>query len=345
MPQTIYHTIITGYDKAAFQTNFKTAFDSFQDNDFDEAFTLTQTIIESGKSEFDNTVLALLYDFLGQCTEKNGDSLDALRYYKLAVQTDKNCSSAWHNMGLVYLVEKKKLCPALDPTTDFLDSVAPLHTAYLYLSQALTIAVNNGEDINCYFFLHSMASFHEKYATKLAKYSPVEMENIKDYYQNAINCYQQAIEKCPSDRAEREIYINNYSECLALFARFFYRSSQFKEAKKYYQETLKHNPNHPTATNQLGMIAFKEGRFALAVNYFQQLLKIEKDEPALSDAWLNIACCHRSEKQFEKAQEALDKARKYAKDPNDEWIENEAQNLSDAIKENSPPETGPSIFP
>lgn len=308
---------------------FKDAVELFKQSKFDEAAALTLGLISRAKEDNDPSVLSLLYDFYGQCFKAKGEITSALKFYKLAIATDKSCSSAWHNMGLLYL-EMAKATPAFDD----IDCLASMHTAYLYFYRAIFIAENSGEITNHYFFLHSMACFHEQYAKALNQLDPTQISKIDMYYKNGIQCYKMAIEKCPADSPENSIFKINLSECLAQYGHIFYKSNNFKRAEELYKDALKHNPNHIAANNQLGMIAFKQQNYPQAILFFKTILNIEKEPQEISDAWLNIACSYRKMQQFDEAKKALANAKNWANDPNDEWITSEGQLLDEAISEN-----------
>jgi len=50
--------------------DFQEVHELFKNGEFTKAFTKAQELIKSKESQQNKTVLALLYDFLGQCTKK-----------------------------------------------------------------------------------------------------------------------------------------------------------------------------------------------------------------------------------------------------------------------------------
>lgn len=325
MPHKIYEKISKEYNN----TSFTNALELFQRQKYEEAIVAINKLIPSVKAEDNKVALALLFDFIGQCTKNIGNPFDSLKYFKLAIENDSNCSSAWHNMGLVYMEMTES-----SPVVEAIDRLAPMHTAFLYLSAAISTAKTNNEDISSYFFLHSMASFYEKYAEELKQVSPEEGMNSVNNYEKAIYYYQQAIEKCPSENAESKLYKINFSECLAQYGHLYYQSKLFDKANELYQETLKYNPNHLAANNQLGIIACNRGEYQQAISYFNVIKQVEKKPQEISDAWLNIACCHRKNHELKEAEKALNKAMDFADDPHDKWITAEQLLLDDAIEKN-----------
>ena len=55
------------------------------------------------------------------------------------------------------------------------------------------------------------------------------------------------------------------------------KQGKFQEAGAYYERTIKLNPNHHEAYNQMGVIAYKVGAKDFAADFWQRCLKIKPD--------------------------------------------------------------------
>ena len=59
-------------------------------------------------------------------------------------------------------------------------------------------------------------------------------------------------------------------------------------------------------------VFFKQDCFLEARQYFSSILEKTEDKQEIADAWLNIACTYRLEKEWKMAEEALNQAKKLA---------------------------------
>ncbi len=73
---------------------------------------------------------------------------------------------------------------------------------------------------------------------------------------------------------------------------------------------------------------FKQDCYPEARKYFSSILEKTEDKQEIADAWLNIACAYRLEKKWEKAEEALSQAKKFA--PEDSSITEEQMKLNES---------------
>ncbi|EHL32161.1 tetratricopeptide repeat protein [Legionella drancourtii] len=88
------------------------------------------------------------------------------------------------------------------------------------------------------------------------------------------------------------------------------------------------DPEHLIVINQIGMSFFKQDCFPEARQNFSSILEKTEDKQEIADAWLNIACTYRLEKEWTKAEEALNQAKRFA--PEDSSIVEEEIKLNES---------------
>lgn len=98
-----------------------------------------------------------------------------------------------------------------------------------------------------------------------------------------------------------------------------------KKTQELYGLVLEADQNHIPALNQIGMCSFKQGRYMEARKKFTTILERTNETQEQADAWLNIACCYRFEKNWDQAEQSLGEARKLA--PHDTSIDEESEKL------------------
>jgi tetratricopeptide (TPR) repeat protein len=260
------------------------------------------------------------YDLLGQCYEAEHKNNEAMACYLTATQQNVQASSAWHNLGLLYLKSAQNLTEE-----DHFQSLELFQKAHFFLKKALEI--NSTHPV----FLHSVASWYEHYAVALKKIEkPQEgvQASIDRCFNLALEYHQNAASKClESDNALKNIIRSNRSECLAQYGHHLYQAQNFTKALDFYTQAHELDGENEAVINQIGMCLFKQNRFAQARTYFLDLLTKTQDPQEQADAWLNTACTYRLEKAWENAQEALNKAKALA--PEDPCIQEEEQKLRD----------------
>lgn len=275
-----------------------------------QAITSLKICIREGRSKpYEN--LANVYDLMGQCYLLLNQSEKAINYFKKAMLFDGFCISAWHNAGLVYLKSAKDSNDDLSPPI--------FENARLCLQKALDLSPNNP------MMLNSMADWHESYGRQLD-----QAESVVFHLETAIDLYQQAISRAKEvkDTALITSITANLADCVAEYGHHLYRSKDFEQAKTKYAEVLVLDAEHAAALTQMGMCYFKQNNYDEARKYFIQLLQSPADFQASADAWLNIACTYRMQKNWAEAEVALKLAKNFA--PDDESIAEEEIKLADA---------------
>ena len=72
-------------------------------------------------------------------------------------------------------------------------------------------------------------------------------------------------------------------------AKIFHRRGRVNQAKRLYQETLKSDPGHVDALNNLGVIFIQEGNYPAAQRHFEKAMRLK---PAYAEPFYNLACLH-----------------------------------------------------
>lgn len=260
------------------------------------------------------------FDLLGQCYAANNQNEVAISYYFAAIETDFNCVSARYNLGLSYM----KL--ALDYLKSNLKNCfILLRDAQIALISVLELCGDNPK------FLHTAASWHEQYMHLLNQSSTGKymQEEISVHFMCAIHYYSEALAHCPrGDCAFKKVITENLTECCVQFGHHLYQSKEYLKAQELYLLTLELDQSHIPALNQAGMCCFKQEMYTEAIKLFVMILDQTSDRQVQTDAWLNIACCYRLEKNWEKAEQSLLKARTLAQD--NLRIDEEAEKLKQA---------------
>ncbi|MCE0723431.1 tetratricopeptide repeat protein [Legionella resiliens] len=257
------------------------------------------------------------FDLLGQCYAANNKNEEAVTYYFAAIENDLSCVSARHNLGLSYM----RLAQ------DYLEShlencFTLLKNAHIALSSALELCADNP------MLLHTAASWHEQYIDLLKKLSKDKriQEDISVNFMCSIHYYREALAHCKKDDLMlKNIITENLTECYAQFGHHLYQNEEYNKAQELYVLVLEGDQNHIPALNQIGMCAFKQGMYQEARKKFTTILERTSDAQDQADAWLNIACCYRLEKNWDQAGQSLSEARKLA--PQDSSINEEAEKL------------------
>jgi tetratricopeptide (TPR) repeat protein len=98
----------------------------------------------------------------------------------------------------------------------------------------------------------------------------------------------QAVEpKSPAKPSRRRSAIN--AQSLYERGEHFRKQGRFKDAKRFYEETLKIDPDHVDALNNLGVIYFSDQDYSTAQRKFEAITRIR---PGDVDAYYNLACVH-----------------------------------------------------
>ena len=278
--------------------------------------------IELKQNNSDDTAnVSYAFDLLGQCYEAENKSTVALKCYETATKMYPSCASAWHNMGLLYI---KSALHYLE--TDLANSAKLFQGALFFIKKALELCSDNP------VFLQSVASWYEHYIEVLVGVIEDEdavQQNIARNYSYAILYYRKALSVCnEQDIALRTIITSNLTECLAQYGHHLYKNKDYKQAQETYIEALLLDPEHLIVINQIGLSLFNQDCFPEARKYFFSILDKTEDTQEIADAWLNIACTYRLEKEWDKAEEALGQARKFA--PEDSSIIEEELKLNEA---------------
>jgi tetratricopeptide (TPR) repeat protein len=126
-------------------------------------------------------------------------------------------------------------------------------------------------------------------------------------------CYFMAgkVEKA-IDEFKRLLVIENSARSYAFLGLSYRNLGRFDEAKNYFQQGLKLEPNNSTCLFNLGFIAERQGDAAGAEQFFQQALRANPNFP---DALLELANLRIAAKKLTEAEELLRRYVRVAQDP------------------------------
>jgi tetratricopeptide (TPR) repeat protein len=154
-------------------------------------------------------------------------------------------------------------------------------------------------------------------------------DKIDNAFKSAIQYYYQALNACTLTDPLKHTVKTTLTECLAQYGHHLYKAEKYTNAQKYYSQTIKLDPDHLIALNQLGMCSLKKEMFAEARGYFAEIISRTHEKQEHADAWFNIAHTYYLQNNWRKAANALREAKKLA--PNDAHILQEEQRLRDLV--------------
>ncbi|CAM2922119.1 tetratricopeptide repeat protein [Legionella worsleiensis] len=296
-------------------------------DDNQRAISSLNKYIELRKNtEEDVSNLADAYDLLGQCYDLQEELSAALNSYQTATQIYPSGASAWNNMGLLY-IKLALSCLESDVST----SSGMFSEAFTCISKALNFCSDSP------VLIHSLASWYEHYTEvlkRIIKDEDAVEQAVARSFVYAIDYYRKALSVCQEQNpALKMIITSNLTECIAQYGHHLYRNCAYSYAQDIYHEALQFDPEHLVVINQMGMCFYKQQRFSEAREYFSTILKKTADHQEIADAWLNIACTFRMERQWGEAENALHQARTHA--PEDMAITEEEAKLKESMASHS----------
>ncbi len=114
------------------------------------------------------------------------------------------------------------------------------------------------------------------------------------------------------DQFTKLLKIENSARSYSFLGLSYRNLGRFDEAKKYFEEGIKLDPDNSSCLFNLGFIAERQGDAAGAENYFQQALHYNPDFP---DALLEMANLRMAAKKFPEAEELLRRYVRVSRDP------------------------------
>jgi tetratricopeptide (TPR) repeat protein len=277
-----------------------------------EALVYLKKYIELKGDDLEDVAnVSYAFDLLGQCYG-GSNTAKALKCYKTATQINPSCASAWHNRGLLYIKSAQYFLEKNRKR-----AVSLFAVALFSLKNALDLGGDNP------MFFQGVASWYEQYIEALTGETT---EIVTGHFKLALEYYRKALSAChEQDVGLKNIIIENFAECLAQCGHHLYKNQDYPRAQILYLEALTLDPDHLIVLNQIGMSLVKQNKHLDARQYFLTILEKTEDKQEHADAWLNIACTYRLEKNWVEAEKALDKAKKLA--PQDESIREEEATL------------------
>ncbi|CAM2993804.1 photosystem I assembly protein Ycf3 [Legionella steigerwaltii] len=292
----------------------------FLSDEKNEAISYLNRFIELTMNKKNRDNWSYAFELLGQCYAADNQDEVAITYYFAAIENDFNCVSARHNLGLSYMkLAQNYLKSHLN------NCFILLRDAQIALTSALALCRDNP------MLLHSVASWHEQCIDLLNQLAEEKntQEDISVNFICAIHYYREALAHChKDDHSLHQMITENLTECYAQFGHHLYQNKEYTIAQILYSLTLDLDKNHIPALNQMGICSFKQGMYMEARKTFVTILERTVDIQDRADAWLNIACCYRLEKNWGEAENSLAEARKLA--PQDLRVNEETEKLKQA---------------
>ncbi len=231
---------------------------------------------------------------LGQVLLRNGENAKAVVILKRALTLQPDSPETMYLLAQAYTNQSHPL-DALDLLVRA-HKLAPDNTDVIFLMAQVSMSQNYFED--AIPLLESGLQLAPKRADLLAALG--ESYFMAGKVEKAIDEFKKLLELDKSPRS--------YA-----FLGLSYRNlGRFDEAKKYFQDGLKLDPNHSTCLFNLGFIAERQGDAAAAENLFQRALKTNPDFP---DVLLELANIRIAAKKFPEAEVLLKEYVRVSRDP------------------------------
>lgn len=97
---------------------------------------------------------------------------------------------------------------------------------------------------------------------------------VNDSLRREIRYHKQAIDCCTEKFAYLSDIKTSLSECYAKLGHYYFRAGRYDEAADFYIKSVEINPYHFQARNQLGIIYFRQKRFELSRDCFEEIVKL-----------------------------------------------------------------------
>jgi len=276
-------------------------------------------LLEFLRREPDPVKQSYAHDAMGKCLLALDAEEDALKQYNLAIALNPTCGSALNNKALLCVARAERL---QEENAEF--SELYLDAAADCLYKALKICQLNP------MFLHSAARWYEAQIAFLMEHDRITQKQAYEDYRTAVFLYNMVDNPDNKNTAEFTATIySNLTECYAQFGHCAYQFRDFDYALRLYDRVLQRDPAHTIVLNQVGMCCFKQQKYEQAREFFGRILSVTDEQTEHADAWLNIACAWRHERNLSEANKALTQAEALA--PADEYIIKERQDLNEAL--------------
>ena len=225
---------------------------------------------------------------------------------------------SWHNMGLVYASSAQQYID-----TQLAYNIQHFNQALIFFR---TLMLQMEEPL---LYLRVYACWFDVFTTMLQAQQAETEQHVDNAYKSAIQYFYQANNACVNDASLKQIIKLNLTEYPAQYGHYLYKNGAYSSAEKYYSQTIKFDPFHLIALNQLGMCALKKELFPEARHYFADIIGRTQDKKEQADAWFNIAYTYRLQNNWRKAANALREAKKLT--PYDRCILEEEEAIKELI--------------
>ena len=221
---------------------------------------------------------------LGQVYLKNKEYGQAELVLNRALKLKTDSPETMHLLAQVYTEESKPV-DALDLLVRA-HKLAPENTNIIFSLARVSMSQNYYED--AIPLLESGVAIDPKRADLRAALG--ESYFMAGRVDKAIEEFKQLIEIDPSARS------------YAFLGLSYRHLGRFDEARKYFEEGLKKEPQNATCLSNIGYIEEHQGNHQVAEKYFQQALRAD---PNHAESLLELASLRITEKRYEEAQELL----------------------------------------
>ncbi len=215
----------------------------------------------------------LVYNNLGLLHAKSGDFQTALAMFEKALSSGMESGSVYGNIGNVYLSLKNNE-KAIEAYRNACKHRTTLKSIYSeMLKKALDEYRDDADNVELYATIKSQLD------------RGLSDEDVSAYDSLSILYYGQDL----NEQAKRA---QNLAMALEI-------SGNYAEAVKYFEETVKLNPNSPTALYRLGGIYLKSRQAEAAKRYLEQALRLDPNHKMARSALKVAEKLLEAEKQIE----------------------------------------------
>jgi tetratricopeptide (TPR) repeat protein len=201
---------------------------------------------------------------LGIKAEQNGDTVDAVTFYKAAIAADENLADAYFNLGSIYFAQKNYIDAAKNfkQVTERDPSSAEGFANY---GKVLFVQKKYSDAMAAYQSALEADPNHAEAEKELGKlyYKQGSKEN-PEAYDKAIEMLQKYLKNDSTD---------SYSHYLCAMA--YKKRKSYKNAIKNFEKAIKYNANHYESLNGLAGIHLTQQRYSQAIKYYKQALKVK----------------------------------------------------------------------
>lgn len=233
--------------------------------------------------------LSILYTEKGNLSASKGDSTEAIRFYKRALQYNPQNSFSWCNLGTIYADELNELDKAIECLTKSLEIDENYAEAHYNLANAFFSKQHFEKSLEHYDKALKLKSLDASIWVNKG----VALNAMK-HHEDALRCLNKALDLEPNNLAG----ITNKGLILDSLKRY-------SEALTYYDKAINLRPNCAQTISQKANTLNQLKRYEESMIYHNQAIKLQPD---FAQAWSNKAITLNELKQTDAALENYKKA-------------------------------------